>query len=466
MARALARFDPAEFIVPVGVGLSAAMLGGLAGLEPKLAVGAALGIAFTLLTVVNLAAGVAAFTLIMFFEISPIAGGSALSFTKLAGAILVLSWIASFTSRVHGRNTLWNRHPILSFAIIAFCAWVSLSFVWAERPSAVPAESLRLLLTAALFLILYEAIRTPQHIRMVLGAFVTGATLAAVYGVVATPDASEFAYAAGSEGLNRIAGTVGDPNVLAATLTAGLMISVAMGFSDGRSSAVRVLCFIAASLCLAGVFLTGSRGGLVALAGAVITAIALAPRHRALAAFVGVVIAIAGTYYYADLAPQAARDRLSLADGGTGRTDIWKVGWRMIEDKPVTGVGAANFQISSIHYLLAEPGTLEDDTYVVDKPAVAHNAFIQVLAEFGIPGLVFFMMVVIGSIAAAYRAAREFGRRGDPGMELIAISVAVALVALLAANMFVSEHFNKQLWLLMAMCPAMLAVARGQRAED
>ncbi len=135
MARALARFDPAEFFVPIGVGLSAAMLGALAGLEPKLAVGAALGIAFALLTIVNLSAGVAAFTLVMFLEISPIAGGSALSFTKLAGAILVLSWIASFTSRAHGRNTLWNRHPILSFAIVAFCAWVSLSFVWAERPS-------------------------------------------------------------------------------------------------------------------------------------------------------------------------------------------------------------------------------------------------------------------------------------------------------------------------------------------
>ena len=138
---------------------------------------------------------------------------------------------------------------------------------------------------------------------MVLGAFIAGATFAALYGVVVTPDASQFAYAAGSEGLNRIAGTVGDPNVLAATLVAGLMISVAMGFSQGRSSAVRVLCFTAAVLCLAGVFLTGSRGGLVSLAGAILAAIALAPRHRALAAFVGVIIVLAGTFYYAATGP-------------------------------------------------------------------------------------------------------------------------------------------------------------------
>lgn len=466
MTRALARFDPAEFLVPVGVGLSAVVLGGLAGIEPKLAVGAAFGIAFLLLTLANLAAGVAAFTLIMFLELSPVAGGSALSFTKLAGAVLTISWIASFASRERFQNTFWNRHPVMTWALIAFCAWAALSFVWAENPGVVPGEVLRLWLTAFLFLIVYEAIRTPQQIRMILGAFVVGATFAALYGVVATPDASQFAYAAGSEGLNRIAGTVGDPNVLAATLTGGLMIALAMGFAKGRSSAVRVVSLGAAFLCLSGVFLTGSRGGLVALAGAVLAAIALAPRRRALVAFIGVIIALGGTFYFTQLAPDAARERLSLADGGTGRTDIWKVGWRMVKDKPVTGVGAANFQISSIHYLLVEPGALRDDTYVADKPAVAHNAYLSVLAELGVPGLVFFMTIVIASIACAYRAAKEFGRRGDSGMELIAGSVSVALVALLAADMFVSEQYNKQLWLLMALGPAMLSVARGHATDD
>ena len=333
-------------------------------------------------------------------------------------------------------------------------------------PGVVPGEILRLWLTAFLFIIVYEAIRTPKQIRMVLGAFVIGATFAAFYGIVVTPDASQFAYAAGSSGLNRIAGTVGDPNVLASTLTAGLMIALAMAFSKGRSSLVRILCIAAAVLCLAGVFLTGSRGGLVALAGAIIASILLAPRNRLLAAFIGTLIIAGGAFYYTTIAPESQRERLSLADGGTGRTDIWKVGWRMVEDKPVTGVGAANFQISSIHYVLAEPGALKDDTFVADRPAVAHNAYLSMLAELGIPGLVCFMIIVIGSISCAYRAAKEFGKRGDPGMELIAGSVAVALVALLSADLFVSEQYNKQLWLLMALCPAMLSIARGRATAD
>ena len=466
MARVLSRFDPAEFLVPVGVGLGAVALGGLAGAETKYAVGAALAIVFLLLTLANLPAGIAAFTLIMFLELSPVAGGSALSFTKLAGAVLTISWIASFATRERFRNTLWNRHPVLSGAIVALCAWAALSFVWAEDPSKVPGDVSRLWLTAFLFLIVYEGIRTPAQVRIVLGAFVIGASFAALYGVVATPDASQFAYANGASGLNRIAGTVGDPNVLAATLTGGLMIALAMGFSQGRSSAVRTASFAAALLCVSGVFLTGSRGGLVALAGAVVASVVLAPRRRALAALIGVIIAAGGAFYYAEIAPEAARERLSLADGGTGRTDIWKIGWRMFEDKPLTGAAAGNFQVSSIHYLLAEPGALREDTYVVDQPAVAHNAYLSILTEFGIPGLAMFMTIVIASIACAYRAAKEFGKRGDPGMELIAGSVAVALVALLAADLFVSEQYNKQLWLLMALSPAMLSIARGRATED
>ena len=192
----------------------------------------------------------------------------------------------------------------------------------------------------------------------------------------------------------------------------------------------------------------------------------LAPRNRLLAAFIGILIFAGGAFYYTSIAPESARERLSLADGGTGRTDIWKVGWRMVEDKPVTGVGAANFQISSIHYLAGRARRAEGRHLRRRPPAVAHNAFLSMLAELGIPGLRLLPDHRDRLDLVRIRAAKEFGRRGDPGMELIAASVAVALVALLAADLFVSEQYNKQLWLLMALSPAMLSVARDRATED
>ena len=56
--------------------------------------------------------------------------------------------------------------------------------------------------------------------------------------------------------------------------------------------------------------------------------------------------------YFAAVARVDQRDRVTTVNGGSGRSDIWKVGWRMVEDKPVIGVGSGNFNVSSIHYLL------------------------------------------------------------------------------------------------------------------
>ena len=47
-------------------------------------------------------------------------------------------------------------------------------------------------------------------------------------------------------------------------------------------------------------------------------------------------------------------------------------------------------------------------------------------------------------------------------MELLSRAVVVALVALLAMDFFLSDQFSKQLWLLLALCPALLAIAAEQ----
>jgi hypothetical protein len=43
--------------------------------------------------------------------------------------------------------------------------------------------------------------------------------------------------------------------------------------------------------------------------------------------------------------------------------------------------------------------------------------------------------------------------------------VVVSLVALLAMDFFISDQFSKQLWLLLALCPALLAIGRRVESE-
>jgi O-antigen ligase len=132
----------------------------------------------------------------------------------------------------------------------------------------------------------------------------------------------------------------------------------------------------------------------------------------------------------------------------------------MVEDKPVVGVGSGNFNVSSIHYLLVSPGAIERDEFIVDTPKVAHNTYLQILAELGIIGLTMFLLIIGFAIRCALHAARWFGRAGDSHMEIVARAMVIALVGILAADFFITEQYGKQLWLLLGLGPALLGVAR------
>jgi hypothetical protein len=80
-------------------------------------------------------------------------------------------------------------------------------------------------------------------------------------------------------------------------------------------------------------------------------------------------------------------------------------------------------------------------------------------------GLIPFLIIMFFPLVCALRAARLFERRGDRDMELISRAVFVGLVGILAADFFLSGQFSKQLWLLLGMGPALLAIAEGTREK-
>jgi O-antigen ligase len=138
----------------------------------------------------------------------------------------------------------------------------------------------------------------------------------------------------------------------------------------------------------------------------------------------------------------------------------------MVGANPVKGVGAGQFRTSAAHYVIA-PGTIKRTDLLIDTPHVAHNLYLQELTEFGVVGLVPFLLILLFPMLCMLRAARLFERMGDPQMELIARALFVGLVGILAADFFLSAQFSKQLWLLLGLGPALLAIAmRGAAKGD
>ena len=343
----------------------------------------------------------------------------------------------------------------MSFVLGAYLAWILLGMTWAESPSDVMTAFSRYLPNVALIPIVYTATKSKRGAMGIMVGLVVGALLSVVYGL-ASPGPEEA----------RLEGSALDPNELAASLVAGVALSAAFIANTDRGSVKRLLSYLAVFLCVLGIFLTVSRGGLIALAVALVAGIFLGGRWRPLAVLATLLIGIGGFYYFAVLAPPEARERIaSTSQGETelkqGRTTIWKVAERAFKANPVQGIGANNFEDSARHYLL-QPGALGRTDLIIATPRVVHNTWLGQAVELGLVGLSLFVAVVLFSVGSAIRAARHFSALGDRGGEALARGVAIGLIGILAADTFISEEYSKPLWILLGLGPALLGVAQRQ----
>ncbi|MEA2457185.1 MAG: hypothetical protein QOC95_157 [Thermoleophilaceae bacterium] len=440
-------------MLPAGLFALAVAVGALSGIDPRLGLAAAMALAFVTVVMADLSVGLCIYALIAFLNIVPNVGGSFLSFDKVAGGLLAFSWLAAVASRKGARRAFVTAHPLFTAVLVFFLAWTTLSLAWAGSVGDGVQSVTRYLLSAFLFLIVFTAIRTRRHVEWLLGAFVVAALLSAAYGFVTPPDP-----ALGES--DRLAGTLGDSNALAAVLVAGVALSLALAYELRRKPLVRIGLVVIAALCLLCNFLTLSRGGLIALGVAMLTAIFVGGRWRMAAALLTVAVTIIVVGFFAFVATPAQTGRVtSFSGGGSGRTDLWTVAWRMVEAHPVRGVGTGNFTAESIHYLIA-PGALHRTDLILNKQLVAHNTYLQVLSEMGLVALVPFLLILAFALWCLFTAARNFSARDEEGMELIARATLVGLMGILAADFFVSGQFSKQLWLLLGLGPALLAMSK------
>jgi O-antigen ligase len=441
---------------PFGVALAAAMLGVLAGIRPEFAIGAAGGLAFVAITVTNLTLGVAMFTAVTYLEVLP--GLEGLSTAKAAGAVLVVSWMAASTLREgKGRPQLFPVHPYLFAVGAAFIAWTALSAVWAPSPGAVAESLTRYVPNLLLLPIVFSAVERERDVHLILAAFVIGTLISTGYGVFISPTDADAA----ADG--RISGAGADPDYLSASLVASMAVCTSVLVTRVFNGAARALCAMALMLLFVSLVMTASRTGIVALLLATGFAVFTAGRGRRLPAtiVVGAMLMI-GAVYITQAAPEHIRERLQHIDtSGTGRTDIWKVATRVIEAHPITGIGSGNFVSQSVHYLF-DAGHVKRSDLIVDHPKVTHNIYLGFWAELGIVGLVLFLCMAGTVVHCALRAARTFQDLGDRRLELVSRGVAVAMTGQLTAAFFVSYQYEKALWVMLAVGPALLALSRRE----
>jgi O-antigen ligase len=140
--------------------------------------------------------------------------------------------------------------------------------------------------------------------------------------------------------------------------------------------------------------------------------------------------------------------RINIGDGSLGvRFVMWKATGRIIETRPLTGVGAGSWE-SDIPLYQAEGAQLETDYYV-------HNEFLQLLAEYGLVGWIFLLLLFAYLLRAAWQTLRDT----SPEARAEAPARAIALTALLALFIVSNVGFPWRMastGALFALCLAIL----------
>lgn len=429
----------------------ALVAGVLEGVSPALGIVLAGALVFGLLVVWDLTAGVCLFLLVTFLDV--VSRNQNLSLTKGAGAVLAGSWLAVVASRRGARRDFSAYQPALMGALVAFLAWSMMSAFWAQSASAALKSTERFALDVALVPIVFWAVRKPRHVRWIFGVFTLGAVLSVLWGVTQ----GKVTGGAAAAQVGRLSGANVEANVLATLLVVCTVFAGALWIILPRGPA-RTLAMLALLAALAAFFGTLSRGGMISLAAVILAGCLYGGRSRPafLALVVGVAL-IGAVFLQND--PSGAVQRLTRTST-SGRSDIWTIGLRMVRANPVVGVGSGNYTIVEPQYLLTSSGQILRGDLIVTTPLPAHNVYLHILAEMGVIGLALFLSIIWLSMRSAVRAVATFKATGQRSMELLGRALVVALAGILVADFFVSDQYSKQLWLLLAMGPAMLAMAR------
>lgn len=261
------------------------------------------------------------------------------------------------------------------------------------------------------------------------------------------------------EGIKRVVVTEAqNPNALARALGVGLLL-VPYLFNRFQRGYWRILVVLGSISLLLAILMTGSRGAWLGLFAAVGLTWAIARgkfvKLRSLIAVIALLfIGILLLDYYGVPLEWHVRRVLSLADPEqtleSARAYIWAVGWEMVKDKPLFGVGLQNFPVCFERYIDAAGVAGKRGIYPGRDP---HSIYLSALAELGIPG---FMMIAVLFWAIFWRLLPyRADKRAICGMLLLLFMAFSGVVATI--------QYRKFFWLALGLAILIPGVIRREK---
>ena len=214
----------------------------------------------------------------------------------------------------------------------------------------------------------------------------------------------------------------------------------------------RWLCIACLAVTLLGLTAAASRGGLLGLGVAIVWA-AVQTRQRwrllGLAAVVMIPLLLASP---SSPLRRLVSPNLSDREATDNRLAAWRAGLSMVTAEPLTGVGVGNFQPLIGQY--ARPGE--------DVGTVAHNMYLEIAAEMGLPGLAIFVAILWSAFRTLRRVRRQTRRDGPLILYQSATGLEAGLIGFLAACFFVSAQYQRLFWFAVFLTMVLPSLVRRE----
>ena len=317
----------------------------------------------------------------------------------------------------------------------AYLAWSVVSIGWALSPDAALAQIATLLqLFVVAILIADVVVQRPAVVRPLLWVYSLSAAATALVGI-------QYFVAAGT----RAAAVDGqDPAQFAAVLLPAFVF----GLYEVLNGERRILGGTVAALATAGLVVSGTRGAwLGAIVVILLFVLPRLPLRRQIAAIAVILLMGFVTLQIPGVSDLLAqRAGTAVSSGGSGRTDIWRVGVTLFESNPVFGVGYANFAIADT--MDAVRAADVSASHVGGGP---HNLVIGTVVELGSVGLLLLGLFLLPLVL----------RRGwGPDAAIVQAALASLLVAALFLDILSDR---KQVWLFIGLAWGLAFLRRNHR---
>lgn len=300
-------------------------------------------------------------------------------FLQVALAAALLSWLFSRHKRFDA-----PQYPLLLMFLLATCA--SVAFNGWTGGAVEQFQVFAPILVA--FVLLANAITTPARIVVVMAVFTLCAAVLALHGL------GQSANGIGWTGTplvedNRIQyiGIFSDPNDLGMLFVLCLPMAFYLAGGGALVGLRRIFWMSIAGLLLYGIYLTDSRGAMLALI-AMVGGYLWLRRGPVTAAALAI-----GSLLVLQLLPSRLHELDAQESSALGRIEAWYDGFQMFLGSPLYGVGTGRF--TEYH------------------PITAHNSLVLVLAENGFVGFVLWFAFLGYSFWMMLRIVRHVPRDAD-----------------------------------------------------